>query len=230
MQQRLKRELYPPATYDPLIVLPSEIVHMIFEYLEFNILVRALRVSKDWHRILTTQPWLWNKIDITSSNISFQKRLPAALLLKWMKWSNFKVRHAILGRYSHSNSILALATKCKSLQTLDMNQSSIDKSITMNILKATHNLRSFTCQSMLSFDEHLFEILMICKSLEHLDVQFFDTGGPLPLSIDCNFPQLRSLRLTGRAEDFLGLRPAALQKVSRRVSYCCPWHPNLMSR
>jgi hypothetical protein len=39
LRHRLDRELNPPESYDPLSVLPAEIVHMIISYIKFHELV-----------------------------------------------------------------------------------------------------------------------------------------------------------------------------------------------
>jgi hypothetical protein len=36
LRDRLDRELNPPECYDPLTVLPTEIMHMILAYVEFH--------------------------------------------------------------------------------------------------------------------------------------------------------------------------------------------------
>ena len=52
---------------DPLVVLPMEIVHLLWEYLGFRQAVACLRVSRIWRDILLAIPSIWKTLDLVGA-------------------------------------------------------------------------------------------------------------------------------------------------------------------
>ncbi|KAK9472638.1 uncharacterized protein V1510DRAFT_416478 [Dipodascopsis tothii] len=93
----------PRAPTDPLVVLPTEIVHMILLELPFVERLHAQRVSKTWCRLIEQSPVLWSSISVavaSSKSSSRNRPVTRAAIVRCLKNARGKLTDLSLGSLS----------------------------------------------------------------------------------------------------------------------------------
>jgi tetratricopeptide (TPR) repeat protein len=67
MLSKTVSKLREEARRDPFLTLPMEILHMLWDYLDFRQSTRCLRVSKTWRNTLHSMPGVWKTLDVTGA-------------------------------------------------------------------------------------------------------------------------------------------------------------------
>ena len=117
MYDKLATKCSPPKAVDPLMVLPTELVELVFQYLNLRNLVNLLRVSKQWKSLLESMPKLWRNLDLSSAkqNVSFQA-IKACVLR-----SRGSITHATLDKFRNGKpreSLVYITSRCRGLEYL----------------------------------------------------------------------------------------------------------------
>ena len=118
MYDKLATKCSPPKAVDPLILLPPELVELVFQYLNLQNLVNLLRVSKQWKSLLESMPMLWRNLDLSNAKriVSF-KAIKACVLR-----SHGRVTHATLDKWFKNGkareSLIYITSRCRGLEYL----------------------------------------------------------------------------------------------------------------
>ncbi|RKF76938.1 F-box/TPR repeat containing protein pof3 [Golovinomyces cichoracearum] len=92
MYYKLKIELKQTKMHDPFQYLPTELLQMIFQRLEFQHLSTCLAVSKSWKCKLESFRNLWTTLDLSG----IRKPIPIRSLQAFLKRSNYNLQRAFI--------------------------------------------------------------------------------------------------------------------------------------
>ncbi|KAI9682944.1 MAG: hypothetical protein M1829_006380 [Trizodia sp. TS-e1964] len=108
-------------SFDPMTILPLELVEDILSLVGFKAIVQSLRVSHQWNKIITSLPSLWRDLDLT--DFQLKKRLISKLSIQsCIKRSqgttrSVKLHHA---NFNWSNGLAYIAANCRNLSYLEI--------------------------------------------------------------------------------------------------------------
>jgi len=188
---KLSRQLCPPKSIDPLLVLPAELAEMILGYLAFNELVRCLPVSKGWNCFLASRPSLWTHLDLSHAN----RKVPVRFIQRCIGNARDRLTHATLHLHSNPSSLQLLATRCKKLHTLELMQTDYAGNSLLHAVMLSKQLRILRLG--VEMQVTLDMVTQICNNrpeLVELDVQ--NVVSRPRATWDTNMPRLQKLRLS----------------------------------
>ncbi|KAF8534825.1 hypothetical protein BDD12DRAFT_894964 [Trichophaea hybrida] len=130
------RNLQTVLGVDPLRILPSELVDMIFKYLPFESLMLLQRVSRGWRQFLVAYHRSYTTLDFSAA----QRPVTKLTIKTYLKRARGAVMKAILKR-TDQETLGAISIRCKHLSELAIRSSSglISDSI-VSAVKLTINL------------------------------------------------------------------------------------------
>ena len=191
---KLSRQLSPPKSVDPFLVLPAELVEMILGYLAFHELVHCLPVSKGWNRFLASRPSLWTHLDLSHA----KRKVPVKFIQSCIRNACRRLTRATLHLHSNPGSLQLLATTCKKLHTLELIQTDYAGHSLLHAVMLSKQLHTLRLGAEVHYS--LDVITQICKDrpgLVELDVQ--NLMSRHTATWDTDMPGLRRLRLSSSA-------------------------------
>ena len=118
MYDKLATKCSPPKAVDPLMVLPTELVELVFQYLNLQNLVNLLRVSKQWKSLLESMPKLWRNLDLSTAKRTVSFQAIKACVLR----SRGSATHATVGKWLRNGktkeSLIYITSRCRGLEYL----------------------------------------------------------------------------------------------------------------
>ena len=193
---RLSRQLSPPKSKDPFTVFPTEVADMILQLLRFEQIVRCLRVSKAWNRLLISKPWLWSHLDLSKA----KRLVPISFVSHAIQRSNGKLDHFTLHRLGDRDErAMELVTRtCRNLRTLELLSSNSMGSSSASLM----SLNSLAIKNLvigkgaeITLDT-VTEIMRTCISLSRAEFENIVVRGWSAIW-RCNLPNLKQLKLAG---------------------------------
>ncbi|KAM5352315.1 hypothetical protein ACJ41O_005038 [Fusarium nematophilum] len=181
---------------------PQEIVQRIFQYFDFSMLVRCLRVSKDWRRYLTSRgnERLWRALLFTTQ---FPHRYAPSIasLRKLISYSGNDVRQiaidSVLRFRLTQHKLLVLLQGSKNLETLIL-RGSIEEDLAIPEAKGIlKNLSRIVLDEILVAKPHILKPLLLhaSESLQHLRIGGLPQTGRTTGLWFPTLPNLQYLRL-----------------------------------
>ncbi|KAK6522548.1 hypothetical protein TWF281_001989 [Arthrobotrys megalospora] len=211
--------------YDPMLVLPLELLEMVLNYLPFQNIVAMQRVSKTWQRVISSNARFWTTLDFSRA----RKPISKAALKGCINKSKYTLTKAILNRIHNYNdtTLIDMVSICKDLEYMKVMDGFMGSSLT-RAMQLTKSLKTLILNCQIPFTtlegminpeiplEHLeclnlgptkrgqelaFGKKEACTSLKRLLVNFADLeSAPLRRSIDLSslvelLPNIEELQL-----------------------------------
>lgn len=191
IHDKLTRQLSPPKAIDPFVMLPIELVEMIISYLTFRNMVTCLRVSKQWNRFLISRTPLWINLDLSYA----KRQVSAKFVRNCIRRSQYKMKSAIVQRFTNQDVLRSLATTCKTLESLEFLSGSIAGDSLCEIAMCATQLKKLTLTSNISLSlDAVTQILRHRPSLTHAEFHsIVATGVRADWRVD--LPNLQKLTL-----------------------------------
>ncbi|EGX44325.1 hypothetical protein AOL_s00193g53 [Orbilia oligospora ATCC 24927] len=100
--------------YDPMQVLPLELLEMVLGYLPFQNIVAMQRVSKTWQRVISSNARFWTTLDFSRA----RKPISKTALKTCINKSKYTLTKAILNRIHNYNdtTLIDMVSICKDLE------------------------------------------------------------------------------------------------------------------
>ncbi|KAF3315688.1 hypothetical protein TWF173_003258 [Orbilia oligospora] len=100
--------------YDPMQVLPLELLEMVLSYLPFQNIVAMQRVSKTWQRVISSNARFWTTLDFSRA----RKPISKTALKTCINKSKYTLTKAILNRIHNYNdtTLIDMVSICKDLE------------------------------------------------------------------------------------------------------------------
>jgi len=160
----LKKTFHLKAS-DPMGALPLELIFEILSYFSFPEIVTCTGVSKGWRNLLSSFPPLWREMDLTTAKQG-KGFVTQTAVKHFIRWSNYSLKVAKLGRFDHFATMLNMLDCCKDIHTLSIDaRSSTVRSNLVRICQKAKNLRSFTCTEVQSIED----VNRIMNNLSHVE-------------------------------------------------------------
>jgi hypothetical protein len=134
----------------------------------------CLRVSKQWHAFLASQPRLWKIIDMTKKR-QRRKILPEALR-KYARYSQNNLTALLLGSFDHTNTVVNILRCCKHLGILSIGpKSDLGGESILKFLRYSNQLRSLLIGVPVR-NSYIYDIFSTMPQLEELRFLGLDPG------------------------------------------------------
>ncbi|KAI5814963.1 hypothetical protein BZA77DRAFT_90452 [Pyronema omphalodes] len=189
-----KRKTSGGKGHDPLMMLPLELVDMIFQQLPFESLMVLQRVSRGWKNFLTTYDRSYNCLDFSSA----RKPISSRTIKTYLSRGGPRVKTAIL-KHVEKSPLIAISSHCKNLTSLHILSTNglIDISEPAKLAK---NLISITIDSPTTASQ-IIEVIKHASKLESLTCRHITPSS----MFDCHSieqrPALKHLSLTWWSQD-----------------------------
>ncbi|KAF3934224.1 hypothetical protein ABW20_dc0108972 [Dactylellina cionopaga] len=151
--------------YDPMQVLPLELIEMILDYLSFRNIVAMQRVSKTWQTVISSNARFWATLDFSRA----RKPITRAALKNCINKSKYTLTKAILNRIHNFNdtTLIDMVSVCKDLEYMKVMDGFMGSSLT-RAMQLTKSLRTLILHCQIPFTT--FEALINPElPLEHLE-------------------------------------------------------------
>ncbi|KAI5798673.1 hypothetical protein FPQ18DRAFT_322635 [Pyronema domesticum] len=228
-----KRKASGGKGHDPLMMLPMELVDMIFQQLPFESLMVLQRVSRGWQNFLTTYDRSYNCLDFTSA----RKPVSSRTIKTYLSRGGPRIKTAIL-KHVEKSPLIAISSHCKSLTSLhilstngliDISEpAKLAKNLTsiiidcqttasqiIEVIKHAPKLESLTCRHVIpsSMFEWNSTEQQFLPNLESLSLQQGQLGLlPTPADFRC-LEKLQSLTFRGTDIWTIPLLPPSLRHL-----------------
>ncbi|KAF3162813.1 hypothetical protein TWF225_011591 [Orbilia oligospora] len=151
--------------YDPMQVLPLELLEMVLSYLPFQNIVAMQRVSKTWQRVISSNARFWTTLDFSRARKSISK----TALKKCINKSKYTLTKAILNRIHNYNdtTLIDMVSICKDLEYMKVMDGLLGSTLT-RAMQLTRSLKTLILHCQIPFTT-LDGILHPEVPLEHLE-------------------------------------------------------------
>ncbi|KAK6338975.1 hypothetical protein TWF696_009771 [Orbilia brochopaga] len=114
--------------FDPMQVLPLELVELILKQLPFRTVVAVQRVSRVWHSVISGNARFWTTLDFTGA----RKAVGKAALKKYISQSKYALTRAVVNRIQGFNdtTLVDMVTMCRELEYLKLMDGFFGSSLT----------------------------------------------------------------------------------------------------
>ncbi|KAK6539529.1 hypothetical protein TWF694_009745 [Orbilia ellipsospora] len=195
--------------YDPMQVLPLELLEMVLEYLPFANIVAMQRVSKTWRGVISNNPRFWTTLDFSRA----KKPVSRAALKNCISKSKYTLTKAILKKIHNFNdtTLIDMVSVCKDLEYLKVMGGFMGSSLS-RAMQLTKSMRTLILHCQIPFAT--FEALVNPElPLEHLEcLELGPTKGTMRFGKREPCLALKRL-LVNFANEQLNMRPVALDEL-----------------
>ncbi|KAF3907608.1 hypothetical protein AA313_de0204538 [Arthrobotrys entomopaga] len=196
--------------YDPMQVLPFELLEMVLEYLPFANIVAMQRVSKTWRGVISNNPRFWTILDFSRA----KKPVSRAALKNCISKSKYTLTKAILKKIHNFNdtTLIDMVSVCKDLEYLKVMGGFMGSSLS-RAMQLTKSMRTLILHCQIPFAT--FEALLVNPELplEHLEcLELGPTKGTMRFGKREPCLALKRL-LVNFASEQMNMRPVALDEL-----------------
>ncbi|KAF3092949.1 hypothetical protein TWF569_007481 [Orbilia oligospora] len=151
--------------YDPMQVLPLELLEMVLSYLPFQNIVAMQRVSKAWQRVISSNARFWTTLDFSRA----RKPISKTALKTCINKSKYTLTKAILNRIHNYNdtTLIDMVSICKDLEYMKVMDGLLGSTLT-RAMQLTRSLKTLILHCQIPFTT-LDGILHPEVPLEHLE-------------------------------------------------------------
>ncbi|KAF3276626.1 hypothetical protein TWF970_006211 [Orbilia oligospora] len=151
--------------YDPMQVLPLELLEMVLGYLPFQNIVAMQRVSKTWQRVISSNARFWTTLDFSRA----RKPISKTALKTCINKSKYTLTKAILNRIHNYNdtTLIDMVSICKDLEYMKVMDGLLGSTLT-RAMQLTRSLKTLILHCQIPFTT-LDGILHPEVPLEHLE-------------------------------------------------------------
>ncbi|EPS43197.1 hypothetical protein H072_2815 [Dactylellina haptotyla CBS 200.50] len=151
--------------YDPMQVLPLELLEMVLEYLPFSNIVAMQRVSKTWQNVISSNARFWATLDFSHA----KKPISRSALKNCINKSKYTLTKATLNRIHNFNdtTVIDMVSVCKDLEYMKVMDGFMGSSLT-RAMELTKSLKTLILHCQIPYGT--FEALINTElPLEHLE-------------------------------------------------------------
>ncbi|KAK6340429.1 hypothetical protein TWF730_002186 [Orbilia blumenaviensis] len=134
--------------YDPMQVLPLELLEMVLGYIPFQNIVAMQRVSKTWQRVISSNSRFWTTLDFSRA----RKPISKAALKSCISKSKYTLTKAILNRIHNYNdtTLIDMVSICKDLEYMKVMDGFMGSSLT-RAMQLTKSLKILILNCQIPF-------------------------------------------------------------------------------
>ncbi|KAJ6264401.1 hypothetical protein Dda_0547 [Drechslerella dactyloides] len=151
--------------YDPMQVLPLELLEMVLQNLTFRAIVALQRVSRVWHAVISGNARFWTTLDFTGA----RKPVGKTALKKYISQSKYALTRAVVNRIQgfSDTTLVDMVTMCKELEYLKLMDGFFGSSLTHAVgLARSLRVLVLRCQIPYGTLEGLLGPEMVLEELE----------------------------------------------------------------
>ncbi|KAK6520316.1 hypothetical protein TWF506_000592 [Arthrobotrys conoides] len=151
--------------YDPMQVLPLELLEMVLNHLPFQNIVAMQRVSKTWQRVISSNARFWTTLDFSRA----RKPISKTALKSCINKSKYTLTKAILNRIHNytDTTLVDMVSICKDLEYMKVMDGLLGSTLT-RAMQLTRSLKTLILHCQIPFTT-LEGILHPEVPLEHLE-------------------------------------------------------------
>ncbi|KAK6496593.1 hypothetical protein TWF481_001590 [Arthrobotrys musiformis] len=151
--------------YDPMEVLPLELLEMVLGHLHFQNIVAMQRVSKTWQRVISSSARFWTTLDFSRA----RKPISKTALKSCISKSKYTLTKAVLNRIHNYNdtTLIDMVSICKDLEYMRIMDGLVGSSLT-RAMQLTRSLKTLVLHCQIPFTT-LEGMLNPEAPLEHLE-------------------------------------------------------------
>ncbi|KAK6345001.1 hypothetical protein TWF718_006943 [Orbilia javanica] len=151
--------------YDPMQVLPLELLEMVLGYLPFQNIVAMQRVSKTWQRVISSNARFWTALDFSRA----RKPISKTALKSCINRSKYTLTKAILNRIHNytDTTLIDMVSICRDLEYMKIMDGLVGSTLT-RAMQLTRSLKTLILHCQIPFTT-LDGILYTGVPLEHLE-------------------------------------------------------------
>ncbi|KAF3939880.1 hypothetical protein ABW19_dt0208762 [Dactylella cylindrospora] len=151
--------------FDPMQVLPLELLEMVMEYVPFHNIVAMQRVSKTWQSVISSNARFWSLLDFSRA----KKPVKRDALKNCIKKSKYTLTKAVINRIQGFNdtTLIDMVSMCKDLEYLRLMDGMFGSSLT-HAMSLTKSIRILILNCLIPFTT-LETLLNSEIPLEHLE-------------------------------------------------------------
>ncbi|KAK5149623.1 hypothetical protein LTR04_006993 [Oleoguttula sp. CCFEE 6159] len=187
-------------------------------------MVNCLRVTKHWHRFLTSLPPLWTDLDLFYA----KRPVPPKFIRQCVTRSNGKVKRAVIHRLKDDQVLSHLTSRCYSLEELVLVSGGMDSDSLLRACSLSPRLSRLIIGIEVSVTlDAVTQILSHNTQLVHAEFRCIYSGGWVAQWL-VELPNLQTLRLGGSDKQGLGSAaldiPALIKNTPNlRTLALCSW-------
>ncbi|RVD86767.1 uncharacterized protein DFL_005026 [Arthrobotrys flagrans] len=151
--------------YDPMHVLPLELLEMVLGHLPFQNIVAMQRVSKTWQRVISSNARFWTTLDFSRA----RKPISKTALKSCINKSKYTLTKAILNRIHNyaDTTLIDMVSICKDLEYMKVMDGLMGSTLT-RAMQLTRSLKTLILHCQIPFTT-LEGIIHPEVPLEHLE-------------------------------------------------------------
>lgn len=197
--------------YDPMQVLPLELLEMIMEYVPFHNVVTMQRVSKTWKTVISNNSRFWTLLDFSRVKRPVQR----GTLSAYIRNSKNTVNKAVLNRIQgfQDETLINMVSVCKELEYLKLMDGMFGASLT-RAMALTTSLKTMILHCLIPITT-LETLIIPDLNLEHLECLHLgpSTGGVVDLKTRAVCPSFKRV--------LLNFAEPEVKRADRTVALVC---------
>ncbi|KAF2471054.1 uncharacterized protein BDR25DRAFT_286446 [Lindgomyces ingoldianus] len=189
---RLIRQLSPAHAIDPFVILPVELVDMVFDYMSFKDMVSCLRVCKFWKKFLINSTKRWIHLDFSEASRKCQvsSRFVRSALFR----SQNQVQSLVVNRFGSYDVLRTMATLCKGLTEITLLSGGATSNSIIEFAQIAMNLKKLIVHVDISLDT-VTQVLRRRPTLVHAEFRSIISARLGAANWSETYPQLNTLLL-----------------------------------